>query len=76
MPCFKARIFPSRFTSGGIFNYRLLFKNNKLLFFPIVFWNFLWGEQGRDGGGQSRDREHPPVSLPTRENPAMRRRNL
>ena len=29
---------------GWIFNNKLFFKNNMLLF-PIVFWKFLWGDK-------------------------------
>ena len=38
------RIFPRRLSSGGTFNNRLLFENNRL-FFPVVFWKFLWGDK-------------------------------
>ena len=34
--------------------------------FSVVFWKFLWGRQGLDGGGQSRDGGSP--SPPTSEN--------
>ena len=40
-------------TNGGIFNNRLLFENNRLLFSLLFSGNFLG--QGLDRGGQSRD---------------------
>ena len=49
--------------SGGIFNNRLL------LLFSLLFSGNFVGEQGLDGGGQSRD----PPSPPTRENPGCLR---
>ena len=58
------RIFLRRFTSGGIFNNRLLFKENKILF-PYCFLEIFVGGQGLDGGGQSCDRRgsSPPPLL-------------
>ena len=49
--------FPTRLTSWGIFNNRLLFSGN-----------FVRG-QDLNGEGQSRDRADPPVLSPTREKP-------
>ena len=47
------RVFPRRLTQGrGIFNNRLLFENNRLLFFLLFSGNFGGGtrRQGLDGG--------------------------
>ena len=43
------RVFKRRLTSGGIFNNRFLFKNNRLLFSLLFSGNFVGG-QGFDGG--------------------------
>ena len=43
------RVFPRRLTHGGIFNSRLLFENNRLLFSLLFSGNF-FGGQGLDGG--------------------------
>ena len=52
---------------GGIFNHRLLFKNNRLLIvFPIVFWKFLW-ERGQSCDGGEKFVIGDPLSSP-REN--------
>ena len=67
------KVFPRGLTNGGggrICNNRLLFKKNKL-FFPIVLWKFLWGGQGLDGVGQSRDGDPQPPP-PTWENHGLK----
>ena len=47
----------------GIFNNRLLFKNNGL-FFPIVLWEFLWGNKAVIKEGKSCDRGIPHQGKP------------
>ena len=49
------RVFLRRLSSGRIFDNRLLFKNNMLL-----FSGDFCGIQGLDGGRQSRNRGIPP----------------
>ena len=43
------KFFPRRLINGGIFNNRVLFENNKLLFLYCFLKNFCGG-QGFDGG--------------------------
>ena len=45
------RIFLRRFTSGEIFNNRLLFKKNKLLFL-YCFLEMFWGDKALMEGGK------------------------
>ena len=46
----SGRVFPRRLTNGGIFNNRLSFENNRLLFSLLFSRNFLGERQGLDGG--------------------------
>ena len=64
------RVFPKRY-SWEIFNNRLLFENNRLLFLLLFSGNFCGRGQGLDGGGQSHDGGIPQCPSPTRENPGM-----
>ena len=50
----RPRVFPRRFTDGGVTN-KLLFENNRILFSLLFSGNFCGRGQGLDGGGHSRD---------------------
>ena len=67
-PHTQARVFHRRLTSGGIFNNRLLFKNNMLLFSLLFSGNF----SGEDKALMEGDKivMGDPPEFPTKENPA------
>ena len=54
----------------GIFNDRLLFESNRLMFSLLfVFWNFLWEDNALMEGDKVVMGD--PLSPPTRENPGL-----
>ena len=54
----------------GIFNNRLLFESNRLMFSLLfVFWKFLWEDKALMEGDKVMMGD--PLSPPTRENPGL-----